>query len=222
MGREGGTGLCVRAIPRDCRNSRASYLSLHCVDSCREETRAARSVSLANEVGAHTDKQLRVVLAALYWDYGQKERGLSYEYYNLYLCLKEMYQVQFFDYYGLLLEKGRDQMNRELLALIKQERPDLAIIALFQEEFIPEIIEELKQYTRTLGYFFSDDTWRIEFTKRWAPRFHYVTTSSTNCLRRYKEWGYDHASFSPLGYNHSIFRKKDLQKLYDVSFIGGF
>jgi spore maturation protein CgeB len=164
---------------------------------------------------------LRVVLAALYWDYGARERGLSYEYYNLYLSLKKIWDVHFFDFYNLLLDKGKEEMNRQLLALIKREQPDLTIFPLFQEEFIPEVIEELKQYTTTLCYFF-DDMWRIEYAKRWAPRFNYVTTSSTHCLRRYREWDYDHAIFSLFGYNHFIYTKKDLQKLYDVSFVGGF
>jgi spore maturation protein CgeB len=176
---------------------------------------------LAENETVSPSRPLRVVLAALYWEYGQKERGLSYEYYNLYLSLKQIFDVHFFDFYTLLLDKGKEEMNRQLLALIKRERPDLAIFALFQEEFIPEVIEELKQYTTTLGYFF-DDMWRIEYAKRWVPRFNYVTTSNTNCLRRYRAWGFDHAIFSPFGYNPVIFTKKDLPKIFDVSFVGGF
>ena len=168
-----------------------------------------------------SSSRLRVVLAALYWDYGQKQRGLSPEYYNLYLGLQPLCDVQFYDFYSRFLESGKAQMNHELLELIKRERPDLVVFALFQEEFIPEIIEELKQYTTTLGYFF-DDSWRVAYAQRWAPRFNYVTTASSQSLRRYKEWGYGHAIFSPFGYNHQICRRKDLPMLYDASFVGGF
>jgi len=170
---------------------------------------------------AFPSEPLRVVLAALYWDYGQKQRGLSYEYCNLYLCLKEMFDVHFFDFYGRMLEKGKQEMNRELFALVEEKRPDLVIFALFQDELIPEIIEELKRYTTTFGYFF-DDSWRIDYVKRWTPRFNYVNAVTTSALRRHKDWGYENVIYSPLGYNHFMYTRKDLPKQHDVSFVGAF
>ena len=166
-------------------------------------------------------RPLKVVLVALYYEYGRPERGLSYEYHSFYLCLQKIFeQVQFFDYYSLFLEKGKNAMNDTLLAFIQSEKPDLTIFALYQDEFRPEVIVELKDYTTTLCYFF-DDLWRVEFADFWAPHFHYVTTCSTSCLRRYTELGYKQVIYSPFGYNHFIFQKKDLPKRYDVSFVGG-
>lgn len=161
-----------------------------------------------------------MLLAAQYWDYGQRQRGLSFEYHNLYLSLKAMFDTQLFDFSTACQERGRVQMNQELLALVRSLRPDLAIFALFGDEFIPEVIEDLKQYTTTVGYFFDDD-WRIDFARRWVPRFDYVMSKSTQCLRRYKEWGYTKAIFSPCGFNHRLYGRRALPKRYDVSFVGG-
>jgi spore maturation protein CgeB len=164
----------------------------------------------------------RVLLAALYWRYGEKHRELlSFEYYNMYLTLKEMYDTHFFDFYSIMLEKGKEAMNQELLTVVKRERPDAAIFALYKEEFIPEVIEELKQYTTTVCYFF-DDMWRREFADRWTPHFHYVTTASMHRLRQYREMGYPTAIYSPFAFNERVYQRKRLPKEFDVSFVGGF
>ena len=45
---------------------------------------------------------MKVLVALMLYDYGQKERGYSYEYYNVYLPLKDQLgenQVLVFDYY---------------------------------------------------------------------------------------------------------------------------
>lgn len=164
---------------------------------------------------------MKLMMVALYYDYGQGRRGLSYEYNNPYLCLKELFDdVRFFDYYSLFLAKGKAHMNAALLETIKSERPDLAIFPLYQDEFDPEAIEELKTHTTTLAYFF-DDAWREAFAEAWAPRFCYFTTPRTSSLRRHLEKGHRNVIYPPFGLNHFICERKDLPKIYDVSFVGG-
>lgn len=165
-------------------------------------------------------KSVRVILAVLYWNYGRPQTGHSFEYYNLYLTLREMCDTKLFDFHSIMLEKGKEAMNRELLALVKRERPDIVIIALFTDQFLPEVIEELKQYTRTVCYFF-DDGWRIDYSNAWVPHFHHVTTTSTHRLRLYREAGHHHVIYSPPGFNEAIYRRKVQPKQYDVSFVGG-
>ena len=165
-------------------------------------------------------RPLKVMLVALLHEYGDPKRGYSYEYQNFYLCLKEVFEdAQLFDFYPLFIAEGKEAMNQALRRLIERERPDLTIFALYGEEFIPEVIEELKNYTTTVCYFFDDD-WRLEFANAWAPRFHYFTTPRTATLRRYRERGYEGVIYSPFGYNHFVYRRKPLPKIYDVSFVG--
>jgi spore maturation protein CgeB len=168
-------------------------------------------------------KALNVTLVALQYEYGDPNRGLSYEYQNLYLCLKEIFPgAKLFDFYTPFVEKGKEAMNRELLEMVKRERPDLTIFALYTDQFIPEIVEEMKTYTTTLCYFFDDD-WRVEFAEAWAPRFHYFTSPRTHTLRRHRDRGFTNVIYSPFGYNHFVYQKRGgASKSYDVSFVGGF
>src|SRR5215212_4810993 len=88
-----------------------------------------------------------VTLVALRYDYGKKERGFSYEYYNLYLSLKHIFpRVDLFDFHTLYQERGKRAMNEELLSFTRRHKPDWVVFALFQDEFIPKVIDEIRQY----------------------------------------------------------------------------
>lgn len=165
---------------------------------------------------------LRVAMIALYYDYGRPSRGPSYEYINIYLSLKELYEeVLFFDYYKIYAEKGRQAMNQAVLDFVRSEKPDLTIFTMFEDgEFIPEIVASLQEYTTTLSYFF-DDVWRMKFAEEWAPHFNYFTTPSISRVLRYRDLGYRNYFYSPYGYNPQKFVKKDVARRYDVTFVGG-
>lgn len=164
---------------------------------------------------------VKILLAALYWDYGKQDRGLSYEYYNFYLPLREIFAAECFEIDRSINQHGKQGMNEQLLARVKECRPDIALFALFQDEFLPDVIEQIRHYTTTVAYFF-DDMWRTDYAQFWAPRFDYITTSSSTCMRRYRDKGYEHVIYSPFGFNQLIFKRKNLPKLFDVSFVGGF
>lgn len=168
-----------------------------------------------------SQRSLKVLFVGLYYDYGQPQRGLSYDYNNLFLPLKELFtDVQFFDFYKIIREQGQEVMNNALLTAVQAAKPDMVIFPLFGEEFLPQMIEKLKQHTTTLCYFFDDD-WRSEFAERWAPRFSYFTTPRTGTLRRYRDRGFTNVLYSPFGYNHFVCAKRDLPKIHDVTFVGG-
>jgi spore maturation protein CgeB len=164
---------------------------------------------------------MKVLLAFNLHAYGRPERGLSYEYYNLLLPLQEVADgVVPFDFAGIEIERGREGMNRALLETVRQEKPDVAIFALFMEEFLPETIAAVRRHTRTVAYFF-DDIWRREYVARWAPRFDHFTTPIHGNYRRYLRAGLAGAIYSPFGFNEQIYRRLDLPPRYDVSFVGG-
>jgi spore maturation protein CgeB len=196
----------------------------HPADPLTAAPKLHRGADLASPAHPSTGRRLpmHITLAALRHDYGKPERGYSFEYYNLYLTLKDVFErVDLFDFRTLYVDKGKRAMNEELLSFIRRHKPDWAIFALFQDEFIPEVIDEIRQYTRTLSYFF-DDSWRKAFARFWIPHFDHFTTTSTSALRVYRDLGWNHAIFSPPGFNHTVYVRKDLSKIYDVSFVGGF
>ncbi len=164
---------------------------------------------------------MKVLLAFNLYAYGKPERGLSYEYFNLYLPLQQVAeQVILFDFATLQHEHGKEAMNRELLTVLRNERPDVAIFALYQDEFLPEVLAEARRHTRTMAYFF-DDIWRRDYVARWAPRFDHFTTPIWGCYRRYLAAGLATALYSPFAYNEQIYRRKEVAMRYDVSFVGG-
>ncbi|MDQ3605182.1 MAG: glycosyltransferase [Gemmatimonadota bacterium] len=164
---------------------------------------------------------MKVLLAFNLYAYGKPERGLSYEYWNLYLPMQQVAdEVLLFDFATLYQEEGQEGMNRLLLETLRRERPDVALFALYMDEFLPEALAEARRYTRTVAYFF-DDIWRREYVARWAPRFDYFTTAIWSCYRRYHAAGLGGAIYSPFGYNEQLYQKKDVPLRHDISFVGG-
>jgi spore maturation protein CgeB len=164
---------------------------------------------------------MRIILVAMLYDYGIEERGYSFEYYNFYQPLKEMYgDVQMFDFMTLFKKKGKQSMNQELLSLVKESKPDLVMFSLYTNQFIPEIVDDLRKYTKTLC-FFHDDGWRVEFSRFWARYFDWFTTPDSHRVHEYRHLGYNNAVYFQYACNPAIYKRLDLPKKHEVSFVGG-
>lgn len=165
---------------------------------------------------------MKIVLVSMKYDYGDPARGLSYEYYNFYLSLERMgHEIRHFDYMTEFKRSGKAGMNESLLALVREWRPDLAIFSLYTDQFDPETVNSLRQYTKTFC-FFHDDTWRIDYSRFWARHFDYFSTPDIYGERKYAAIGLPNAIHFPFGCNEHLYRRLDVQKRYDVSFVGGW
>lgn len=164
---------------------------------------------------------VKAMVVCLKDDYNQPERGLSLEYYNLYLAMKNVAsEVILFDFGTLYRERGQEEMNRVFLETVERERPDVTLVALFLDELTPTTMEKARQYTKTVAYFW-DDIWRVEFVAKWAPHFDYFTTPIWGMYRRYQAAGNTGAVYSPFGYNSAIYPDAEAPMRHDVSFVGG-
>lgn len=165
---------------------------------------------------------MKVLLAAVMHEKGENSSGFLYEYTNILQPLERVVDsVVAFDFMVVLQERGREGMNQALLETVKREQPQVVVVVPFRDQLMPEVIEEVNQHTVTVGYFF-DDMWRIQYARYWARYFTYVTTSDINGVQRFSEAGCKNAIYSPFACNHRIFVKKDLPKIYDVSFVGQY
>jgi spore maturation protein CgeB len=165
---------------------------------------------------------MKVLLLASMYNEGLQSRGFSYEYHNLFQSLERIVDpVIVFDFMQVLKQRGREQMNRALLETVLAERPDVAIVAPYTDQLIPEVIDEINHHTTTVGYFF-DDVWRIEYARFWAGHFSFVTTSDVNGVMKFRDAGHDNVIYSPFACNHRVFVKSDLPKKNDVSFVGQY
>lgn len=165
---------------------------------------------------------MKILLACMLHTYGDSKREYSYEYFNFYQSLKKMgHEVELFDYMGEMQALGKGGMNQKLLARVQEWRPTLAVFSLYTDQFDPQVVNALRSQTRTFC-FFHDDTWRVEYSRYWARQFDYFSTPDLHGETKYRELGLANAIYFPFGCNERIFRKLDVLKKYDVSFVGGW
>ena len=165
---------------------------------------------------------MKILLVCMLHSYGDPKREYSYEYFNFYQVLKQMgHEVELFDYMGELRIFGKNVMNQKLLARVKERSPAVTILSLYTDQLDSEIVNELRCHTKTFC-FFHDDTWRVEYSRYWARQFDYFSTPDLYGELKYREFGLTNAIYFPFGCNEHIFRKLDVPKKYDVSFVGGW
>ncbi len=166
----------------------------------------------------------KALVAILKYDYGVKSRGYSYEYNNIYLPICSVLgqsNVILFDFYSEFKSFGKNGMNKKLKEIIIAEKPDFALFALFENEFDEDTISSLRNYTKTISYFI-DDPWRVEFAKHWRKFFNYFSTPDYYTYQKYLFDDITNVIYSPFGFNPDIYKKLDLEKCYDVSFVGNY
>ncbi|MDC7689664.1 CgeB family protein [Vogesella indigofera] len=165
---------------------------------------------------------MKIILVIMKYDYGIPARGESYEYYNFFCSLKKIgHDVSIFDYMSLMNAHGKENMNKMLLDTAKKENPDLMIFSLYTDQIEPRTVSSLRTITKTLC-FFHDDTWRVDFSRYWAGHFDYFTTPDIYGVYKYRKLGMHNAHHFPFGANHELYKRLDVEKIYDVSFVGGW
>jgi len=166
----------------------------------------------------------RILLPMMKYDYGIRERGLSYEYFNVYLTLKEMgYEVELFDFMTIFQEEGKMKMNELLWHTVNSYKPDLVFFALFEEQFDKRTILRISEETPSITLnWFADDDWRFHiFSKYWAPSFNFCTTTHRESLQNYLQLGYDNIVMTQWAANDAIYKNLNTaEKDIDVSFVG--
>ncbi len=113
-------------------------------------------------------------------------------------------------------------MNAALLQAVHDEQPDLVFFFLFGDEILPRTIEEITQHSGATTFnWFADDHFRwFNFSRYWAPLFHWVATTDVRALTRYRRIGYPNAILSQWACNHFTYKPSDGPYHYEVTFIG--
>lgn len=165
---------------------------------------------------------MRILYAAMKYDYGKPEQGFSFEHYNFYHSLLHMgHDIVYFDYMTLMQQHGRDGMNRRLKEVVASEKPDLLFVVLFTDQFDPLLLRELTGTGLPTLNWFCDDHWRFDtYSCEWAPCFTWVVTTAASALPKYASFGYCNVIKSQWGCNDVLYRKLNMPMKYDVSFVG--
>ena len=168
---------------------------------------------------------MKIALAIMKYDYGVEERGFSYEYYNLYLPLCDVYgkeNILLYDYFSEVKQSGKDMMNKKLRELILSEKPEISIFCiLWENQFDEATVSSFRRITKTLIYYF-DDPWRQKFVRHWIKYFDFFSTPDYYMYKQYLLEGMNNVIYSPFGFNSSIYKKLNIPKNIDVSFVGGY
>jgi spore maturation protein CgeB len=167
---------------------------------------------------------LKVLFASYKYDYNDKTRGESYEYTQFYSSLANIdgYNVEFFDCSDFNDIEIRKKNNVELIKKVKEFKPDILFHTFFQDQISKDTFNFIKNETNTTSVcFVFDDFWRFDsWMKEWCWCFDYMITADSQTVDKYKEIGYSNIILSNFGYNPHIYKKKNLSKIYDVTFIG--
>ncbi|PIZ05039.1 MAG: hypothetical protein COY58_01205 [Gammaproteobacteria bacterium CG_4_10_14_0_8_um_filter_38_16] len=166
--------------------------------------------------------QPKILLVAMQYGWGDSKNGFSYEWNHVYLGLKNRFEsLCFFDFLSAFQKEGQKKMQDLLLEKIKNTCPDIIIFMPFTDEFTTDFVTSLKQYSKTFC-FFMDDTWRIDYVKRWAPYFDAFSTVDPFGQQHYEKNNFSHSVFLPDGVNTQLFNRLDLKRDIDVSFVGSW
>lgn len=166
---------------------------------------------------------MNIIAAIMVYPYGVKERGYSYEYYNIYLPLKELAQhISLFDYKTICEREGREGMNAAFLNLIAKNKPQAIVVVPFEDEFDPKTIVAGSKLCPTFAYL-QDDIWRVEHSRFWAQHYTYVISTDPNGEAKFRAAGFNNVIYSPRGYNHHLYTPgRQVERDLGVTFVGGY
>jgi len=170
---------------------------------------------------------MKILYCAMKYDYGDPKRGgYSLEHYNFYESLVNyqngVHAVTYFAFDEVMLAVGKEKMNAQLISLVNSLKPDLCFFVLFNNEIKKETLSTLKNIPGLITYnWFCDDHWRFHnFSKHYAPLFHFVSTTDHESLGRYRDAGITNVLKTQWAVNPSIYKPYPGEYTSDVSFIG--
>ena len=166
---------------------------------------------------------MKILYVASKFDYGHAERGWSFEHVNFYESLLRMgHDLVYFDFETLDRELGRAGLNHRLTEVAAKERPELMFTCLTGDQFEFARIKFITDagVTTTFNWFCDDHFRFAKFSRRWAPAFHWVSTTAACALPWYRRIGYERVIKTQWAASPAFYRHLDLPLVYDVSFIG--
>ena len=166
----------------------------------------------------------RILCVISKYDYGFPLRGLSTEYILFYETMERLgYDVLLFDFPSVLKRFGRYEMNQMLLDTVKAFEPDVMFTHLSKDELDVQTLSTITHTTSTItAANFGDDEWRFDnFSSRFARAFDWIVTTDKKAVEKYRRLGCENVIYKCSGVNHSYYKKRNLNEIYDCTFVGG-
>lgn len=138
--------------------------------------------------------------------------------------LRELFdQVIVFSPRDFFIKYGKEKLNREIIDLVMREKPNYILFSISYDEFFPKTLAKIKEISpeTKLINFFGDDNWRYDdWSRYFAPFFDYIWISEGDKSIYSKDGISEKKVFFVHGVNTSVFYPRNMNKKYDVTFIG--
>ena len=156
------------------------------------------------------------------YDYGNRNLGLSYQHYNFYHTLLNMdFSLIYFDYDRIIQRYGRKKMSQMLREAVYCYPPDILFYFHSYDRIDHTILKELSDELPTkMVIFLSDDHFEYEETRSVWELFNLIVTTDREGYEKRKKEGFNNVFLSQWACNHFLYKKLNLPKIYDVSFVG--
>ncbi|NQT30035.1 MAG: glycosyltransferase [Candidatus Saganbacteria bacterium] len=169
-------------------------------------------------------KKIKLLYLDLVYDYNSKDFGLGYGYYNNHLSLSRMDDIDYLHFdicdFGNLDKRARN--NEQIINIVEKEKPDIMLYGDFDGLVSNETLLYIKYKTATTTlHWFCDDQWRFDsFSKDYCFNFDYCITTDHSAIKKYKKIGYNNIILSQFAANQHVYKKMDIPRSLDVSFVG--
>jgi spore maturation protein CgeB len=166
---------------------------------------------------------MRILFVAPQWDYSDWRRGRSYEDVCFRQALEGMgHDVIPFDFGTEYELYGRRQMNKSLVEVARERKPDLAFFFfLAWHEIKRSAVRAISRSGIPTFNWFADDHWRFDrYSSFYAPAFDWVSTTDVDALPKYEKLGYSNALLTQWACNKYSYHRVAQEKWLDVSFVG--
>jgi spore maturation protein CgeB len=116
---------------------------------------------------------------------------------------------------------GKEILNRKFLNILKKEKPDYLLYCPNYDEFYFETLKKIKEINPKIKIvmWFGDDDLRFDDWSRYYSLFSDYILTTKKEISIYKKDKIKNASFM-IGVNTNYHRSLDVDKIYDVTFIG--
>lgn len=167
---------------------------------------------------------IRVLYLGMYWDYGDRARGTSFEENSFHAGLKAHpgVDVTHFDYVELTRTLGREAMNALLLETVESGGFDCLFYVPFTGEVDPAVLATISAREDTVTIAWGcDDHWRFEnFSCLLAPSVNWWVTTAHSAVPKFHAMGYDNIIKSQWAVEPTVYYPMDVPRDIPVSFIG--
>lgn len=164
----------------------------------------------------------KILYLAVKYDYGDKKSGLSFEEYNYYHTLKNINNLEVFrlDIYSIYLKYGKSFTNKIIKEVCVIEGINKIIFFLYEDIIDHNLLKDISDNypIETIIWLFDDDK-RHNETVQLTKCFNKVVTTINQKHELRLEKGMNSYLYQ-FAANHCLYRNFNLEKIYDVVFIG--